>query len=69
LHNEARTHLSLYKDAPIPREVQRFGQIFAKPRECGRVRQRVVANLGPCGSVVEARWRLGTEASPIAGFI
>ena len=43
-------------------------QMIETYRECGRVRQRVVANLGPCGSVVEARWRLGTEASPIAGF-
>ena len=30
-HNDARTHLSLNKDAPIPREVQSIGQIFAKP--------------------------------------
>jgi hypothetical protein len=30
-HNEARTHLSLDKDAPIPREVQGAGPIFAKP--------------------------------------
>jgi transposase InsO family protein len=29
-HNEARTHLSLNKDAPIPREVQSVGPIFAK---------------------------------------
>jgi len=44
-------------------------QMIETYRECGRVRQRVVANLGPCGSVVEARWRLGTEASAILGFI
>jgi len=44
-------------------------QMIETYRECGRVRQRVVANLEPCGSVVEARWRLGTEASPIAGVI
>jgi len=29
-HNEARTHLSLDKDAPIPREVQGVGRKFAK---------------------------------------
>jgi len=28
---EARAHLSLDKDAPIPREVQGLGRIFAKP--------------------------------------
>ena len=30
-HNEARTHLSLDKDTPIPRAVQGDGRIFAKP--------------------------------------
>ena len=30
-HNETRTHLSLDKDAPIPRAVQGVGRIFAKP--------------------------------------
>jgi len=30
-HNEARTHLSLDKDTPIPRAVQGVGRIFAKP--------------------------------------
>ena len=30
-YNEARTHLSLNKDAPIPREVQGVGRILAKP--------------------------------------
>ncbi len=30
-HNEARTHLSLNKDAPIPRQIQAVGRIFAKP--------------------------------------
>jgi transposase InsO family protein len=30
-YNEARTHLSLNKDAPIPRNVQSVGQISAKP--------------------------------------
>jgi transposase InsO family protein len=30
-YNEARTHLSLNKDVPIPREVQGVGRIFAKP--------------------------------------
>jgi len=30
-HNEVRTHLSLNKDAPMPREVQIVGRIFAKP--------------------------------------
>jgi transposase InsO family protein len=28
--NDASTHLSLNKDAPIPRDIQRIGQIFAK---------------------------------------
>jgi hypothetical protein len=28
-HNEARTHLSLHKDAPIPRVVQTFGHTLA----------------------------------------
>ena len=30
-HNEARTHLSLNKDTPVPRAVQGDGRIFAKP--------------------------------------
>jgi transposase InsO family protein len=30
-YNEARTHLSLNKDAPVPRKVQCVGRIFAKP--------------------------------------
>jgi hypothetical protein len=30
-YNEARTHLSLEKDAPIPRAVQAVGQTFAVP--------------------------------------
>jgi hypothetical protein len=30
-YNEARTHLSLDKDAPIPRDVQGVGRIVAKP--------------------------------------
>jgi hypothetical protein len=30
-HNGARTHLSLDKDTPIPREVQGVGRIVAKP--------------------------------------
>ena len=30
-HNETRTHLSLDKGAPIPREVEGVGRIFAKP--------------------------------------
>jgi hypothetical protein len=30
-HNEARTHLSLDKDAPIPREVQGVGRIVVEP--------------------------------------
>jgi hypothetical protein len=29
--DEARTHLSLHKDAPIPRGVQTVGSIVAKP--------------------------------------
>jgi len=30
-YNEARTHLSLEKDAPIPRTVQAIGQMLAVP--------------------------------------
>jgi hypothetical protein len=40
-HNEARTHLSLAKDAPIPREVQSVGRIFAKPHLGGLHHQYV----------------------------
>ena len=40
-HNDARTHLSLNKDTPIPREIQRFGQIFAKPHLGGLHHQYV----------------------------
>ena len=30
-YNEARTHLSLHKDAPIPRAVQTIGRTLAVP--------------------------------------
>ena len=40
-HNQARTHLSLNKDAPIPREVQDVGRIFAKPHLGGLHHQYV----------------------------
>ena len=30
-YNEGRTHLSLNKDAPVPRAVQAVGSIIAKP--------------------------------------
>jgi hypothetical protein len=40
-YNEARTHLSLDKDAPIPREVQSVGRIFAKPHLGGLHHQYV----------------------------
>jgi hypothetical protein len=30
-YNEARTHLSLEKDAPIGRSIERFGRIIAEP--------------------------------------
>jgi hypothetical protein len=30
-YNEARTHLSLHKDAPIPRSVQTVGRVLAMP--------------------------------------
>jgi transposase InsO family protein len=39
--NEARTHLSLDKDAPIPRKVQGVGRIFAKPHLGGLHHQYV----------------------------
>jgi hypothetical protein len=39
--NEARTHLPLNKDAPVPREVQSAGQIFAKPHLGGLHHQYV----------------------------
>ena len=31
-YNDARTHLSLGKDAPIHRPIQRFGRIISAPR-------------------------------------
>jgi hypothetical protein len=31
LYNEARTHLSLHKDAPIPRTIQTVGHTLAMP--------------------------------------
>src|SRR5260370_25051156 len=34
-YNEARTHLSLHKDAPIPRAVQTIGRTLAVPVLCG----------------------------------
>jgi hypothetical protein len=34
-YNEARTHLSLGKDAPICRLVERFGHIVAQPMVAG----------------------------------
>jgi len=40
-YNEARTHLSLDKDAPIPREVQGVGRIIAKPHLGGLHHQYV----------------------------
>ena len=40
-HNEARTHLSLDKDAPILCEVQNVGRIFAKPHLGGLHHQYV----------------------------
>ena len=40
-YSEARTHLSLNKDAPTPRQVQGVGRIFAKPRLGGLHHQYV----------------------------
>ena len=40
-HNEARTHLPLNKDAPVPREVQGVGRIIAKPHIGGLHHQYV----------------------------
>jgi transposase InsO family protein len=40
-YNEARTHLSLNKDPPIPREVQSVGRILAKPHLGGLHHQYV----------------------------
>jgi len=40
-YNEARTQLSLDKDAPILREVQSVGRILAKPHLGGRHHQYV----------------------------
>jgi transposase InsO family protein len=40
-HNEARMHLSLNKDAPVSREVQGVGRIFAKPHLGGLHHQYV----------------------------
>jgi hypothetical protein len=39
--NEARTHLSLNKDAPVPRTVQSMGRIIAVPHLGGLHRQYV----------------------------
>jgi hypothetical protein len=30
-YNETRTHLSLAKDAPISRPIERFGRVIAEP--------------------------------------
>ena len=30
-YNESRTHLSLHKDAPLPREVQAVGRVLSLP--------------------------------------
>jgi transposase InsO family protein len=40
-YNEARTHLSLNKDAPVPREVQNIGRLLAKPHLGGLHHQYV----------------------------
>jgi transposase InsO family protein len=40
-YNEVRTHLSLNKDAPVPRNVQSVGRIFAKPHLGGLHHQYV----------------------------
>ena len=40
-YNAARTHLSLDKDAPVSREVQGAGSIFAKPHLGGPHHQYV----------------------------
>ena len=40
-HNEARTHLPLDKDVPIPHEVQGVSRIFAKPHLGGLHHQYV----------------------------
>ena len=34
-YNESRTHLSLVKDAPIGRPIERFGRIIAEPKVGG----------------------------------
>jgi hypothetical protein len=40
-HNEARTHLLLNKDAPVPSKVQSIGRIFPKPHLGGLHHQYV----------------------------
>jgi len=40
-YNEARTHLSLNKDASIPREVQSVGRIVVRPHLGGLHHQYV----------------------------
>jgi transposase InsO family protein len=40
-YNEARTHLSLGKDAPVPRKTENVGAIFAKPHLGGLHHQYV----------------------------
>jgi hypothetical protein len=36
-HNEVRTHLSLEKDAPVSRAVERAGVFFAAPFSAGYI--------------------------------
>ena len=42
-YDEARTHLSLQKDAPIPRAVQIVGQTLAVPKFWGAAPQYIRA--------------------------
>ena len=44
-YNETRTHLSLDKDAPIPRAVEAVGRILSQPPRAGRIASPICADL------------------------
>jgi hypothetical protein len=50
-YNEARTHLSLSKDAPVSRAVQTVGRIIPKPR-LGGLYHHYLRILFPAGTAV-----------------
>src|SRR6266508_332831 len=52
-YNEARTHLSLNEDAPVPRQLQNVGCIFAKPHLGGLHHQL-------CSDLIYGKHRMGS---------